>query len=205
MVPGTVTPEPSPQSPPAENPSRKRKYFDEKLIDSSCFKIRALLRQLRPQVIDVLRTSDFRNCRAAYEVKMQMKLLMDLYRQMTSDIKPLDKVASESHPLSSENVLQKQPWHGKEDVTLREQVQPEQSMEESSEKEHPPSSNSSVKLDDSYIRGSYIVGGSAFGWNFITCSGSMPVYYGVTKEAYRNASKMSRIGDSETTIPPEEK
>ncbi|KAJ8771500.1 hypothetical protein K2173_026677 [Erythroxylum novogranatense] len=87
----------------------------------------------------------------------EMKLLMDLYIQMTSDIKPLDKVASKSHPFSSENVLQRQSWNGKEDGTLREQVQPEQSMEESPEKEPRPSSNSSVKLDDSYIPGSYIV------------------------------------------------
>lgn len=33
--------------------------------------------------------------------------------------------------------------------------------------------------------GSYIVGGSAFGWNFITFPGHKPVYYGPTKESFR--------------------
>ena len=34
-------------------------------------------------------------------------------------------------------------------------------------------------------KGSYVVGGSAFGWNFITFTGKDPVYYGVTKETFR--------------------
>ncbi|KAF7827599.1 uncharacterized protein G2W53_018763 [Senna tora] len=39
--------------------------------------------------------------------------------------------------------------------------------------------------EDGLPQGTYIVGGSAFGWNFITYSGQEPVYYGVTKEDFR--------------------
>ncbi|KAB2597659.1 hypothetical protein D8674_000579 [Pyrus ussuriensis x Pyrus communis] len=39
-------------------------------------------------------------------------------------------------------------------------------------------------------QGTNIVGGSAFGWNFITFVGEEPVYHGITKESFRaNGSK----------------
>ncbi|XP_030533588.1 uncharacterized protein LOC115743105 [Rhodamnia argentea] len=34
-------------------------------------------------------------------------------------------------------------------------------------------------------RGPYIIGGSAFGWNFITFPSDKPVYYGPRKESFR--------------------
>ncbi|KAM6584825.1 hypothetical protein CsatB_011827 [Cannabis sativa] len=37
------------------------------------------------------------------------------------------------------------------------------------------------------IKGTYVVGGSAFGWNFITFTSTDPVYYGMTKESFRAA------------------
>ena len=40
--------------------------------------------------------------------------------------------------------------------------------------------------------GSYIIGGSVSGWNFITFSGSKPVYYGVQKESFRSSQKARR-------------
>lgn len=43
----------------------------------------------------------------------------------------------------------------------------------------------SIPPPGSHVKGTYIVGGSAFGWNFITFHGSAPVYYGKTKEAFR--------------------
>lgn len=38
--------------------------------------------------------------------------------------------------------------------------------------------------------GRHIIGGSAFGWNFITYSNSIPVYYGVTKESFRSCRQV---------------
>ena len=50
-----------------------------------------------------------------------------------------------------------------------------------------PSSNAPEKqrANDGQISGSYVVGGSAFGWNFIAFTGTEPVYYGITKEVFR--------------------
>jgi hypothetical protein len=54
-----------------------------------------------------------------------------------------------------------------------------------------------MKLDDGLkIRGSYVVGGSVYGWKFITWAGSRPNYYGVTKESHRNTLKKPAAGGS---------
>jgi hypothetical protein len=56
---------------------------------------------------------------------------------------------------------------------------------------------SQMKLDDGLkIRGSYVVGGSVYGWKFITWAGSRPNYYGVTKESHRNTLKKPAAGGS---------
>ncbi|KAK9911877.1 hypothetical protein M0R45_035759 [Rubus argutus] len=48
--------------------------------------------------------------------------------------------------------------------------------------------------EDGEIKGAYVVGGSAFGWNFITFSGMEPVYYGMTKESFRaQAAKLTTV------------
>lgn len=52
-------------------------------------------------------------------------------------------------------------------------------------KQSPPVGPEKQQGEDGQPQGTYIVGGSAFGWNFITYSGKEPVYYGVTKEEFR--------------------
>ncbi|GMY07168.1 T1N6.14 protein [Fagus crenata] len=63
--------QPSKPTPPLPPNTNKRKLID--IIptnpNSSYFKIRALTRQLRPHFIEVLRTPDFQNCKAADEVR----------------------------------------------------------------------------------------------------------------------------------------
>ena len=39
--------------------------------------------------------------------------------------------------------------------------------------------------EDGWAHGTYVVGGSAFGWNFITFPGGKATYYGVTKGTFR--------------------
>lgn len=72
---------------------------------------------------------------------------------------------------------QQQPQH----VKSSEQSQVEKAFAKPSE----------IKLqggeDSSQVQGTYRIGGSAFGWNFITFSGKDPVYYGRTKEEFRSA------------------
>lgn len=54
------------------------------------------------------------------------------------------------------------------------------------ESNHPSSyATEKQRANDGQVSGAYIVGGSAFGWNFITFTSREPVYCGVTKEVFR--------------------
>ncbi|XP_062001732.1 uncharacterized protein LOC133718869 [Rosa rugosa] len=202
----TTTPPPHGASPPQkptclprqnqtqkQTDVKKRKLSNTNMEkDSPYFKIRALLQQLRPHFIEVLQTPDFRNCKAADEIQKQVKLLIALNKQMTMDTGTQKKFASEHQQHSSHTRL---PAKENKDGLATQQVQPRCSVEK-----QLPSAKWTHYIPDkksfvsSQLPGSYIVGGSVFGWNFITFSGSKPVYYGVTKEAYR--SSHIRSGDA---------
>lgn len=53
---------------------------------------------------------------------------------------------------------------------------------------------------DAIAQGTYIVGGSAFGWNFIAYPGTTTVYYGRTKEDFRSANPKSQWELSQASI-----
>lgn len=50
----------------------------------------------------------------------------------------------------------------------------------------PPVPGFHKQLVEDGLPGSYVVGGSAFGWNFITFAGKEPVYCGRSKEEFRS-------------------
>ncbi|XP_031275376.1 uncharacterized protein LOC116133831 [Pistacia vera] len=161
----TVTPFANPHS-----YSNKRNInHNAHLPTSYYYKIRLIARQLRPHFIQVLQTPDFRTCKAAHEVQEQMKLMVHLHRQMIAET---DQIKHRE---------------GKQSELLK----PKNSQEQSSVKKPQTSALSSEKKNDDIgqIRESYIVGGSVFGWNFITFSGGQPVYYGVTRESFRSRHK----------------
>ncbi|WVZ07789.1 hypothetical protein V8G54_021135 [Vigna mungo] len=49
----------------------------------------------------------------------------------------------------------------------------------------PPVPGFQKQVVEDGLPGTYVVGGSAFGWNFITFSGKDPVYCGRSKEEFR--------------------
>lgn len=136
--------------------------------------MRAVLSDLRPHFVEVLRTPDFRNCKSAEEIRKQVRLLMDLYTQMTGNSVP------EVQPSAAEN------RNGQKAPEFKSKEHPEQRSSKPSDNKPFQSGFASEKQrpDDD---GKYIVGASAFGWNFITFPGNEPVYYGVTKESFRAA------------------
>ncbi|KAK9292486.1 hypothetical protein L1049_020459 [Liquidambar formosana] len=182
--------------------SNKRKLSNPDISNSSYFKIRALVHRLRPHFIEVLQTPDFRNCKAAHEIKKQMKLVMDLCKQMTMETNPKSENVLERQPLSGESMLRKEPQDEHLEEKRPEIFQPKQGPEKSVEKKSPPPPSAIEKtLGDGWVQGSYVVGGSVFGWNFITYKGSKPVYYGVTKESHRgNHRKLENDNLPSTTV-----
>ncbi|XP_023886924.2 uncharacterized protein LOC111999025 [Quercus suber] len=188
-------PQPQPQGPhsvptrpmrPILPKTHKRKLIDTTFSNpnSSYFKIRALTQQLRPRFIEVLHTPDFRNCKAANEVRKRMRLLLDLYKQMTVEMGNPRKFEPHCQVFSSGNMPGKGNQKGKRPKPLQAQH-----FMNSAENKPPTVPFSSEKTNSGHLKGSYILGNSDFGKNFITYLGSKPVYYGVTKESHRSRYK----------------
>ncbi|TYH99948.1 hypothetical protein ES332_A11G100200v1 [Gossypium tomentosum] len=183
---------PPPQPPPTapEQPaSRKRplENSNDQYQNSPYFKMRLVLKDLRPHFIEVLRTPDFRNCKGAHEIKEKMKHLVDLYKQMIVSIE------------KSNNGAGNQTMHGESGTKQKPQeqaqfVKPAPAVSSKNKTFQSSSVTGKPQSDDGEASGTYIVGGSAFGWNFITFAGNKPVYYGVTKEAFRSAQANLGLG-----------
>lgn len=94
-----------------------------------------------------------------------MKVMVNLYKQMIAEIQQEEEQS--------------------------DLLQPKLSLDESTEKkpQTPPFSSNKKLNEIGQPRESYIVGGSAIGWNFITFSGSKPVYYGASKKSFQNTQK----------------
>jgi hypothetical protein len=104
----------------------------------------------------------------------ELKLLMELYKQMTAE--KLSTTNWKTAPNSGENGVGLKPQEQLHDTA--DQTRPGHVFAKLSEKQ---------QAEHSQNQGTHIVGGSAFGWNFITFTGSMPIYYGRTKESFRAA------------------
>ncbi|KAL2330314.1 hypothetical protein Fmac_017895 [Flemingia macrophylla] len=163
----------------APPPSRKRPLNSS--VHSNYFKIRAVIRDLRPRFLEVLRTPDYKNCKASQEIQEQTKTVIKLYNNMKADAISLAK---------SKNVQDGQLKAGQQPQRVKspEHIQVEKAFARPSEiKLTPPVPGFHKQMsEDGQTQGTYVVGGSAFGWNFITFSGKESVYYGRTKEQYRS-------------------
>ncbi|XP_051120997.1 uncharacterized protein LOC127244497 [Andrographis paniculata] len=161
------------QEPRGLTNSRKRPLEDATtdVQYSLRYKIRAFVRDLRPQFIEVLKTPDFQNCKAADEIRAGMKQLIDLYRQL------VDEAVKQNN--SSNGEIKPREHH--------RNVKPVEHQQDVKPAANPLENGVQAKPSDPYPhpQGTYVVGGSAFGWNFITFNGSDAVYYGQTREAFR--------------------
>ncbi|KAH6780584.1 hypothetical protein C2S52_011821 [Perilla frutescens var. hirtella] len=123
-----------------------------------------LSQELR-KITRVLKTPDFQSSKAADDIRQGMKLLMELYQEMTEKPMKLEKCSN------GDIANAKKPEEHQQDVKREDDPLLDDVM--------------AVPPADSQVQGTYIVGGSAFGWNFITYCSSNAVYYGRTKEAFR--------------------
>ncbi|KAK2415790.1 hypothetical protein QL285_038245 [Trifolium repens] len=137
--------------------TRKRPLDSNSNSNSNYFKIRALVRDLRPHFIQVLQTPDYKNCKASHEIRDQLKIVLKVYDDLKADVVS----------------LKQQPQRFKSP----EQTQVEKAFVRPSVGE------------DSQTSGTYVIGGSAFGWNFIMFPAMDSVYYGRTKEQFRLQKK----------------
>ncbi|XP_026379769.1 uncharacterized protein LOC113274597 [Papaver somniferum] len=203
-VPATELPQPT-ENPkiPTQNPSslpplppnhtaKKRKLADNVDTNSKCFKIRAIVKDLRPNFIEVLRTPDFRNSKAAEEIKTKMNLLIVLYKQLVSETVSTTTCNSGVQSLPGESKVEQIPLEKLPEEKLAAQPQPPPQPDQIPQKVSEPTldvNNSNSAVQDVMFEGTYVVGGSNFGWNFIMHPGGKPVYYGVTRESRKLAKE----------------
>ncbi|CAJ1818943.1 unnamed protein product [Sphenostylis stenocarpa] len=174
---------------PPVPPATKKRPLDSK-GPSNYFKLRAVIRDLRPHFLEVIRTPDYKNCKASLEIQEQLKIVIKLYENMKADAVSLaksknmqDGQTKAGQNMDHKTLKEQQPQH----VKSPEEIQVEKSFAQPSEIKHtPPVLTFQKKLEDGHSQGTYVVGGSAFGWNFITFSGKEPVYSGMTKEQFRS-------------------
>ncbi|KAK6142818.1 hypothetical protein DH2020_023166 [Rehmannia glutinosa] len=193
--------------------SRKRPFEQNtpNIQDSPCYKARAVLKDLRPHFIEkennvvkpdglpnahrkgsgcgflaikennmapmVLKTADFQNCKAAGDIREGMKLLINLYKDMITESMKQETCNNNPPAYSSPNIP-----NGQKPVEHRQDVKPAENSHQNA---------ASIEISGHGVKGTYIVGGSAFGWNFITFNGDKAVYYGRTKEDFRAANPKS--------------
>ncbi|KAK7295066.1 hypothetical protein RJT34_17969 [Clitoria ternatea] len=165
-------------------PTSKKRPLDYD-ANSNYFKIRAVVRDLRPHFLQVLRIPDYKNCKASHEIREQLKIMIKLYENMKAEAVSLGKSKNvqDGQNMDHKALQGQQPQH----VKSPEQGQVERTFVRQFETKPPPVPGLQKLLpEDGLTQGTYVVGGSAFGWNFITYSGQEPVYYGRTKEQFRS-------------------
>jgi len=162
--------------PPQKKPLDSISHFE----NSKYFQMRAVLKDLRPNFVEVLRTPDFRNCEAATEIREKLKVFMDLYKEMTAETFTLEKCKTEPTTTTDGPKPKEQ------------QTQPDKLIPKSPQDLPVFVAPTTPENQLSDMQGTYVVGGSAFGWNFITFPGNVAVYYGRTKETFRSANVVSQ-------------
>ncbi|KAG2404337.1 uncharacterized protein HKW66_Vig0112590 [Vigna angularis] len=160
-------------------PATKKRPLDSN-GHSTYLKIRAVIRDLRPQFLEVIRTPDYKKCKAAREIQERTTLVPDdatmsmISSSFGVELKIVSRLCEsmkDDQSKAGQNIDQKTPK--------------EQQSRPSEIKLTPPVPGFQQQPVEDGLPGTYVVGGSAFGWNFITFSGKDPVYCGRSKEEFR--------------------
>lgn len=126
-----------------------------------------------------------------------MKTVLELTQKLRGDVTSYEKCKKPSeavHSLKVENEepLEKPPENvtpnahpqaGDFPTAPEKASQPEKatSISDSFQGTTAPEIKEKAKQLDEAFQGTYVIGGSKLGWNFLVYPGSEPVYYGVTK------------------------
>ncbi|KAG0448886.1 hypothetical protein HPP92_021735 [Vanilla planifolia] len=145
--------------------------------NSKYFKIRSIVKDLRPFFVEVSQTPDFRKSGAAQEIQRGMKNMIELIKELRSESASVTnhKETSVEHT-SSETIKEE---HGDKQEEREKQAQNSQS----GMKNEVP--KQMISPGEQELQDPFLVGGSPVGWNFLIYSCGKPVYYGVSKETAR--------------------
>ncbi|VAH50597.1 unnamed protein product [Triticum turgidum subsp. durum] len=194
-------PPPSPPPPPlsadeSDAPPKKRKLEELGFHDSPYCRIREAVANLRGRFLQVCQATDSQKKAAALEILKEIKVVMELSKKMRLDISAAAEPAKPSDIPAVRDVTNKPagkvPSGGKNQVPQIGQdkgkkvpLKPVSSQTPAvgiRRKANPSdTANHGNQLLGGRLQGSYVVGGSPMGWNFLMWPGGKAVYYGLTK------------------------
>ncbi|WOL07373.1 hypothetical protein Cni_G16114 [Canna indica] len=196
---------PNPAAAVAEAPnarSNKRKADADEFRNSDYFKLRLLVKNLRPLFVEVLRAPDFPSSNVVHDIQNHMKTMCELAKKIRGDVASSENCEKPSKVESSSKVKNEEPLTNllesakpkaepevchtstvTENKTKSEQVTSTVNVQDTASPEIATEVKEKAKQLDEAFQGTYVIGGSKLGWNFLVYPGNEPVYYGVTKES----------------------
>ncbi|XP_072986796.1 uncharacterized protein [Typha latifolia] len=205
---------PEPQAPqsmaaaaPVEEETRvkKRKLEDLGFHNSIYFKIRTVVKDLRPLFVEVLQGPDFRSSNAAQDILKQIQTMIELSKKLRNDLtaseepkEPTEKSLGGAIKEESAEKVQEEEKKGEQPQTTDAASLSDGAPENEPNSDELPSISEkfpekgsqgskcsemkdTAKQLDEVSQGSSVIGGSPIGWNFLVYPGSNAVFYGVTK------------------------
>uniref|UniRef100_A0A0E0DGY3 Uncharacterized protein n=1 Tax=Oryza meridionalis TaxID=40149 RepID=A0A0E0DGY3_9ORYZ len=218
VAPTTTTPPPPPPPPSESTPTsdrnppppppptsstaapdaapKKRKLEEVGFHHSPCYNIRAAVANLRGRFIQLCKGTDTQKKDAALEILKEIKVLMELSKEMRLDLPTAAgpvKLMDEPTSGDARNMPAGKIPPG-ENNQVRPADQAASFMHSSGERiplnpveikhDAKPSVTDSTKKSGQCLQGSYIVGGSPIGWNFLMWPGSSTRYCGLTRSEW---------------------
>ncbi|XP_062183775.1 putative proline-rich receptor-like protein kinase PERK11 [Phragmites australis] len=200
-------PSPPPSGAESDAPPKKRKLEEVGFHHSPYYKIRATVVNLRARFLQVCQASDPQKKDAALEILKEIKDVMELSKKMRLDlssaaepVKPFVKPAARAskdtpagkipsaeknqvHPISlAGNIVHNTGGNAPLKPDNSEAAAPRLVLPVEIKKEARPSKVTNyTKQQGKLLQGSYVIGGSPIGWNFLMWPGSKAIYYGLTK------------------------
>ncbi|XP_068646412.1 uncharacterized protein [Aristolochia californica] len=173
--------------PPSSGPqtTKKRKVENGGYRNSTFFKIRKIVKDLRPYFIEVMHAPNFQESKAADEILKQMQNMMELTKQLQMELKEIEnskKPTEHQHPLAGESNTESME-RKQEDKQTRPPLHEKSAQKPDKE----------LKVEAAALGGTYVIGGSPLGWNFTMFPGTFSVYYGESKARFRSRQAVKSV------------
>ncbi|XP_006653662.1 uncharacterized protein LOC102706189 [Oryza brachyantha] len=196
-APAPPPPPPPPSPAPARDAAPKKRRLEEVGFQRSpYYNIRAAVASLRGRFLQLCEGTDTQKKDAALEILKEIKVLMDLSKKMRLDlsatagpVKPTDEPASgdaRNMPAGKIPPGENNQVHPTNKTASFMHSTGEKAPLNPLEIKHDaePSVTDYTKKSGQHLQGSYVIGGSPIGWNFLMWPGSSATYYGLTRSEW---------------------
>ncbi|KAG8083102.1 hypothetical protein GUJ93_ZPchr0014g47381 [Zizania palustris] len=196
----TATADPMSSAFEPDAPPEKPKLEEVGFQHSPYYNIRAVVANLRGRFLQVCQGTDTQNKDAALEIAKEIKVIMELSKKMRLDLSAAaGHAAMDARNTSAGEIPSGEknqvPSTGQtalfmcgtgEKVLLEpviSQIAAKRASVEIKHEVRPIEMPDYTKQTSQHMQGSYVIGGSPIGWNFIMWSGSKPIYYADATQA----------------------